>query len=180
VANGKKRQDKEQQSQDIIVIPEEELEVFSSMLDAVPDIEDAGYEDILRQIANAESAYDLDKPFRAEGLRDYVDETIIVESIKKSESEYEGGLGVFLVVNIIREETGERETVTTGSLGVVGTLLKANAVGWLPLRCIPQERTSRKGYKPMHLKTSIPQPKQDEDPHMNNNGKGLNGEDLPF
>jgi len=166
-------------TQDIVVIPEAELEMFSSMLDIVQDIDEGGYEDILRSIAGAETAYDLDKPFRAEGLRSYVDEVIIIESIKKAESEYEGGLGVFLVVNIIREETGERETVTTGSIGIVATLLKANAVGWLPLRCMPQERQSRKGYKPMHLKTSIPQlPKQDK--QYDNPDKMDNGEDLPF
>jgi len=125
----------------------------------VPEAGDEGELSILRQIMSATSVAELDSPWTAEGLAVYADRIIRVDAIRRAPSDFEDGLGWYLLLDIIdMDKDGERHTITTGSLSVCGQLIKAHALGALPLAVIPRraKRPSRRGYFPMHLEICLP------------------------
>ena len=126
---------------------------FEGYLAAIPDAEGGGYESILAQIDAAGSAKDLDAAWRTAGLEQYRDQLLRVHALRKMPSDFAGGLAWFLVVDAVDLATGERVTFTTGAIGVVAQLVKAFALGALPLQVIPREseRTTRAGYHVWHL-----------------------------
>ena len=126
---------------------------YESMMAAIPDAEGGGYESILDQIAAATNVADLDAPWRAGGLADYADQQLIVTGLRKMPSEYSGGLPWFLVVDAVVKVSGERATFTTGAIGPVAQLVKAYALGALPVTIVPKEseRKTKSGYSVWHL-----------------------------
>lgn len=121
---------------------------FESYMAAVPDAEGGGYESILAQIDQATDAHGLDAPWRTSGLSAYKDRQLRVTGLRKMPSEYEGGMPWFLVVDADELATGERVTFTTGAIGPVAQLVKAYALGLLPLVVVPKEseRQTARGY----------------------------------
>lgn len=135
-------------------IPQAVEGAWQSMLAAVPDTEaGSGYERIFSQLAGAESIDDLNAPWTAGDMEQYADLPLTIDSISKSESTYGGGLPFFLVVGAVVEETGERVTVTTGSVNIVAQLVRAYAAGLFPVRARVQiaERPTAKGFYPQRL-----------------------------
>lgn len=127
---------------------------YESMLAAVPDAGDGGgYERILEQIAAAESPADLDAAWRSGDLVELAGEPLVVRGIEKVPSDFGGGLPYFLVVDAVREATGESVKITTGAVSVVAQLVRAYAMGAFPLRVRPfvAERPTKSGYYPQHL-----------------------------
>ncbi|MCL6626645.1 MAG: hypothetical protein K6T68_08695, partial [Alicyclobacillus shizuokensis] len=61
--------------------------------------------------------------------------------------------------------SGERLTVTTGSVSIVAQLARAVAIGALPLRCIPRvaNKPTKQGYYPQHLEISRNQPQKKQE-----------------
>ena len=129
------------------------VEVYESMLASVPLAGQDGFEGIIAAIALATDPADLDAPWRSAGLEDWLNEPIVVTGIRKMESDYQTGLGWFLVIDGAVKATGEVLAITTGSVSVVAQLVKAHALGAFPLTVIPRqaERASAKGYFPQHL-----------------------------
>jgi len=129
------------------------VEAYEGMIADVPEAGGDGFEAILEAIAAASSAAELDAPWRSAGLEGLANVPIVVSGIRKMPSDYPGGLPWFLVVDAAVRATGERITVTTGSVGVVAQLVKAWSLDAFPLTVVPRmaARPSRSGYYPMHL-----------------------------
>ena len=128
--------------------------VFESMAEAIPLAEGNGYDGILEAIAGATSAADLDAPWRSTGLGKLVGVPIMVQSITRQESTFaDSPLGFFLIIRGGTLPDGEPFVATTGSVGVVGQLVKAYHLGALPLRCrvISKESRSNPGTFVQHL-----------------------------
>jgi hypothetical protein len=126
------------------------------MITAVPDLEPQegeGYDSILRQLAQASTLDDLNAPWRSQDAEQLLELALTITGIKKAPSTYGGGLAWFLVVDAYREDTGELVTFTTGSINIVGQLVKAWSLGGLPCRArIVQAKTpTRNGNYPQHL-----------------------------
>lgn len=138
---------------DMQVLRPDVVEAYESMIADVPEAGGDGFEAILEAIALAGSAAELDAPWRSAGLEGLANTPIVVTAIRKMPSDYAGGLPWFLVVDAAVRATGEKITVTTGSVGVVAQLVKAWSLGALPLTVVPRmaSRPSRSGYYPMHL-----------------------------
>jgi len=126
---------------------------FEATLAAVPDAGTQGYERILQAIADAQSVEDLDAPWRSQGMEAYLGRDLVIRSIQKMPSSYEGGIPWFLVVDAVDEETGQAVTFTTGAINVVAQLVQAFALGGFPLKVTPaeSERESAAGGRPQHL-----------------------------
>lgn len=123
------------------------------MLDAVPESDGEAWDRIITQIVTAGTPDELDTPWRAEGLKVYRNRRVLIRSIRRVPSSFEGGLGFFLVVEGADADSGETFTATTSSLAVVVQLLKAYDAGMLPLLCIPRlaDKATERGFLPMHL-----------------------------
>lgn len=126
---------------------------YERILDGIPDAGGAGIENILEQIAQAADTAGLDEPWRAGGLGKWVDQQIVIQSIRKMPSDFGSGLSFFLVVEGAVRATGEKVTATTGSLSVVAQLLKAWELGTFPVLVVPRlsKRPTKEGYYPQHL-----------------------------
>ena len=131
----------------------ETIEAYESMIASVPEAGGEGMEAILAIIAQAGDTADLDAPWRAAGLKEYLNVPLVITGIKRMPSEYDGGLPWFLVIEGAVRATGEKLTVTNGSAGVVAQLVKAWQLGAFPLTVVPREskRPTSKGYYPQHL-----------------------------
>ena len=123
------------------------------MLDAIPESGGDAWDGIIGSIVAAGDPFDLDAPWRAEGLKAYRNRQVLFRSIRRMPSGFTGGLGFFLVADCADPATGETFTATTSSLAVVVQLLKAADIGGLPLLAIPRQsdKASRSGFYPMHL-----------------------------
>jgi hypothetical protein len=126
---------------------------LTPLLARVPEADDDAYVGIIRQLMSAETAADLDAPFTARSLEDYVDIPIRVLGIHKMPSDFDEGLGTYLVIDCEVHGTAGRHTLTTGSVNVVVQLVKAYTLDALPLVCVPRraKKPTAKGYSPMHL-----------------------------
>ncbi len=144
------------ETEQVVVMDSTELMLYRSMLDAIPYSEDDGFSAIMSQIANAASPEDLDSAFNADGLRDWVNKEIVIEDVKKADSDFQGDLGVFLILDFYDKESGEKVTATTGAQSIMCQVMMAYVKGWLPLNCIvrQKDKPTKKGFYPMHLQTS--------------------------
>ena len=129
------------------------IEAYEAMIANVPEATGDGVERILEQIAAAERPEDLDRPWRTDGLAEFADQPLMVRSIRKLPSDFEGGLPWFLVVEAATVATGDLITLTTGAVSVVAQLVRAWSLGAFPLVVIPRRspRPSRAGYFAWHL-----------------------------
>jgi hypothetical protein len=129
------------------------VHAFGLMIEAIPESTGDGMENILRQLAGAQSAADLDSPWSTEGILSLVDRRIRIVSARRMPSDYTEGLGWYLVLDTQDLQTGELATVTCGSVSVVAQVAKAYQIGALPLSCIPREakKPTKDGFRPIHL-----------------------------
>jgi hypothetical protein len=123
------------------------------MLDAIPEADEDAYVSIIRQIVNATTVEQLDQPWVAGGLTDYVDQWLEVRALRRMPSDFADGLGFYLIMDCKVEDTGEIVATSTGSVAVITQLIKANQLRVLPcvVRPVMAAKASRNGYKPMHL-----------------------------
>jgi hypothetical protein len=129
------------------------------LIEAVPQssTEDAQYR-IVQQILAARDLSELDAPWSggADSLGKYNDTTITIHSIRRAPSSFQGGPGIFLILDV--ESEGEHYVVTTGSVSVVVQLLKAFELNAFPVSCTPKisKRQTARGYWPQHLEFNSP------------------------
>lgn len=135
------------------VLSPQVIEAYESMIETVPDAGGGGFDSILRAIATATDAADLDAPWRSEGIKEFANARLRVLGIRKMPSDFEGGLAWFLIIDAAIVATGEVIAVTTGALSVVAQLVKAHQLGAFPCIVTPRvaTRPSRNGYYPVHL-----------------------------
>lgn len=132
------------------------IEAYEAMIASVPDAGGDGVEAILAQLAGITDPSKLDTPWRSGGLAEYAGRMIIVRGIRKMESDYDGPLPWFLIVDGQDAQTGDEIHLTTGATSVVAQLVKAFQLGAFPLAVIPRiaERPTPGGYYPMHLEVA--------------------------
>lgn len=138
-----------------LVISESVMLAFREAAASIPSASDSGdvWGSITESILNATSIEELDAPWRTEGLRDLVNVPIRIESLRRRESDYTQGLDQYLIITATNLDTGEKVTVTTGSVSIVLQLVQAFRLKALPLEVIPREseKPTESGYRPMHL-----------------------------
>lgn len=128
-------------------------EVFMKQLEEVPESGDDATARIVAQILAAETPDQIDAAWNAEGMRDWVDMVVQINSIKRMPSDFTAGLGWFLVCNVTALGSGEEFVLTTGSVSIVAQLVRLHTINALPIQVVPRKaaKPSKNGYFPMHL-----------------------------
>lgn len=134
------------------------LEAFLAMVEEIPEATDDAYARIVRQLINSDHPDDLNRPWDANSLRDLIGEPIRVDSLRRMPSDFEAGIGFYLVVQGHNMRTDEDVTATTGSVAIVAQLARLASMRAIPITVIPREaaRPSRNGFRPMHLEVLVP------------------------
>lgn len=152
----------EDQREQLSKLPEALLAQFSQMAVMLPETESDGGASIIEQVLGAVDVQDLDAPWDAKDPDALLDKWIIVTEVTRSISDYADGLGVFLVITSVDDDSGEEFVWTSGSMGVVAQLVRAYTMDWLPCRCrlVKAERKTKSGYDTYHLEVSKQQPRR--------------------
>lgn len=129
------------------------LATFAHMASVIPDADGAGMDNMLAAILGADSWDQLDAPWSTSSTDDAVGVPVVITDLTRRPSDFAEGLGVYLIVSGSRADNGEPITYTTGSVSVVAQLVRAYAIGALPLtaKLVKAERPSANGYYPVHL-----------------------------
>lgn len=126
------------------------------MVEAIPDTaNDEGEANIIAAIMSATELDQLDSAWEARGLEAYLDRKITVTALRKGESDFADGIGIYLLIDAL-DEQGRKVVLTTGSTSCVVQLVKANTLGVLPCTFIPRQakKPSAAGYLPLHLEVA--------------------------
>lgn len=136
------------------IISQEVMQQFAQMAAGIPETaaEDA-YDSILSQIFAATNAHELNAPWDTHKAEQLEGHRLRIETLKRSESDFTEGLGMYLVIQGTDLTSGERFTLTIGSIAVLAQMAKIYYMGGLP--CVARvtfaTRPTKNGYKPIHL-----------------------------
>lgn len=136
-----------------IVPVSEAVVLLAPLLDAIPRIDEAGDEAIVKRILLAETLDAVFAPLETEGFETLVDTPIRITAIRWGESDFDGGLGVYMIVEAVKPD-GEKIVTTTGSATCMVQLAKAHALGQIPgIAVVPRKakKPTKRGYFPFNL-----------------------------
>lgn len=133
-----------------------------NLLATVPVRDESGSANIVEQLFTAESALDLNNPWDAHGGREFDGKLLRFEQVEVLESQFEGGVGAFLIIKGTDEADHKPFTMTTSALAVIVQMARLHAEGWLPAWGTVEmaKRATSKGYYPYHLRFVPPPPVQ--------------------
>jgi hypothetical protein len=149
------QEEDEQASSEVALITDRRLiEQFAEMASMIPAEDGNANETILRQILTATTWEDTGKPWDVSDLSDVLNKPLKLMRAKRRVSTYSGGLGMFLVLFLVDEKTGEEFVKPTGSISIVGQVARWYALNAMPMRVEWKraETASENGYFPQHLK----------------------------
>jgi len=99
--------------------------------------------DIIAQVLSAESLVEILEPPEAIHARDLLDVPIVIHGFKSQRSDYQEGSPRYAVMDVTREDTGQRVPVTCGAQQVLAQLVKALMMDAFPFRCAVVRATKR-------------------------------------
>lgn len=112
-------------------------------------------EKIAAGILGAPSPGEENQLWEATGSRDLVGRCFIWHRVTAQPSDYQDApLPYFLACEVTDKATGERTIVTTGSVNICTSLVKAQLLGNLPWEAeiVGPRRTPKSGHIPLHLR----------------------------
>lgn len=127
---------------------------FAQMAMMIPAEREGGADNILASILAAQSWEHLADPWEATNAAALAGKTLLIRDVLRRPSDFRDGLGVFLVVDSVDAGTGAKVVWTTSSVSIVAQLVRAYALGQLPLyaEVIVAKRPTEAGYRPQHLR----------------------------
>ena len=136
-----------------IATPDSINAYLTAILNELPMQGEGDATGILAQIINAETVEDLDSPWQSAGMGKYIGYAIQIDSIKRVESDFPGGLGWYLLCEGTVMETGEYRAFSTSAVAVMAQLLVAWYKGFFPYQVYVRIATkpTKKGFYPIHL-----------------------------
>lgn len=133
----------------------ETLARFEALAVRIPESDDSqAYEDIISQILGATGVDGLNAPWDTSKAATLNGHRLRIESITRRPSDFQEGLGIYLVTKGTDLGTGERFTLTIGSVAVVAQLAQISALNGLPaiVELIVADKLTSRGFRPIHLK----------------------------
>ncbi len=143
-----------QASTEVALIGDRELlQQFAEMAVMIPAEDGNGAENILRSILSATTWEELSKPWQVSDIDDIIGRRLSLLRALRRPSTYAGGLGMFLVLFLQDKRTGKEYVKTTGSINIVGQVVRAYCLNSLPLEIewVRATRPTENGYFPQHL-----------------------------
>lgn len=129
------------------------LAAVEQLLLEIPYEPEAGMVNILEQILTATTLDELDQPWAINGLGQFVDQVVQIDSITRMPSDYRDGYAWYVVATGVVVETGEALSFSTSSKSIIVQLILARRLGLLPARFIVRvaDEPTEAGYYPQHL-----------------------------
>lgn len=94
---------------------------------------------ILERLMTADSLEALLREDETVATKKLVGKPLEFTDCRVMRSNFEGGLGAYLIAEAIDLDTGELIVVNTGATKIVGQLIRAKQRGWLPLKATVKE-----------------------------------------
>lgn len=132
----------------------ETLNLFASMAVGIPAADDGGaYENIVLQLLAATDVDGLNAPWDTSDAEKIAGHRLKIESVERRESDFNAGLGMYLVVKGVNMDDGEKFTWSTGSVSVVAQLARAHFLGAFPViaELVISDTPTKNGYRPQRL-----------------------------
>jgi hypothetical protein len=130
------------------------LDVIKQTLDLVPQAD----EDPTERMA----AYILSQPAERweelwaglPSIREFVGETITVHDMRVRESDFEGPLGLYLILDATWDKTGEKKLISCSSQMSMIQLVTLRKRGQLPVKVevVQKDKPTKAGFRPIHLR----------------------------
>jgi hypothetical protein len=133
------------------------VEALVLLASDLPEAEDDATDRIVQQILAADSPEDVNAIWEATGIERWLDVPLLITSLHRAPSDFEDGIGVYVVIKA--QTTGDRRDVviTTGSVNVIAQLIKAHTSDWFPLVATPRgpKRPPKNGRFPYRLELGL-------------------------
>lgn len=143
--------------QSALAIPDEKRlqEYMRAMHAEVSDQDpDTVADDIVARILASETLEEVFAPQAVEHARDLVGQPMTIQRAKVNQSDYEGGPGVYAIVEAVLHDDGRTTTFSCGGRNVLAQLYKAAQMGAIPIDVVLEEapRPTKNGYRPLWLR----------------------------
>lgn len=147
-------QEHEQATKEVALIQDQALIAqFAEMATAIPASSGNGTEDILRQLLNAATWEDLNRPWNVGELTDVVGKKLILVSATRRPSSFQSGLRMMLVLTLQDPDTGKEFVKPTSAVSIIGQTAWLYFHGKIPslVEWVVADRPTQDGYYPQHL-----------------------------
>lgn len=123
-------------------------EALTLMVTDLPEAEGDATERILAQILTAETAEDVNQIWETSKIETVLDVPLLISRVERAPSDFEDGIGVYVVIHAVNQRTHAPIVVVTGSINVIAVLIKAHRADWLPMIGIPRgpKRPNKNGH----------------------------------
>lgn len=141
-----------------VVVPPvsgETMAQFAAMAVLIPEaVDEDAYEQIVTQILSANGIDELNAPWDTDQAEALNGHRLKIEEIQRRASDFEQGLGLFLVIKGIDMGSGAKFVTTTGAIAIVAQLARAYFLNGFPViaEWVIADKPTKKGYRPQHMK----------------------------
>lgn len=131
------------------------MALFAQMAVGIPEADTGeAYEGIVLQLLNADGIDDFNAPWDSDAATDLAGHKLLLESISRRQSDFAGGLGMYLVCKGHNVRTKAPFVWTTGGVANVAALARIHYTGKLPaiIEIVIADTPTANGYRPQHVK----------------------------
>lgn len=137
------------------VVSDATMALFAQMAVNIPEADDGGaYENIVLQLLGASDVDGLNAPWDTSDAEKLANHRLKIETLERRPSDFNAGLGLYLVVKGVDLGTGETFVWSTGSVSVVAQLARAHFLGAFPViaELVISDTPTKNGYRPQRLR----------------------------
>lgn len=127
------------QSGKILITREDVIARLTERVMEIPETEGGDDTAILTALADAQTFDDINAPWQADGLRPYLGREVMIRGCRRIASDFPGGFGYFLALDLMDPETGETKVALTGATAIVAQLAAVQHAGGFPCYATPAE-----------------------------------------
>jgi hypothetical protein len=141
------------------VEPESALETIKRTLELVPQVDEDPTERMAAFIVNQPADKWEELWAGLPSIRDYKGRQIVVHDIRARESDFEGPLGLYLILDATDLATGLKELISCSSQMSMIQLVTLRKRGQLPatVEVVEKAKATKAGFHPIHLRYIGPQ-----------------------
>jgi len=130
------------------------LETIRETLGLVPQVDEDPTERMAAFIVNQPAEKWEELWAGLPSIRDYKGQTITVHDMRARESDFEGPLGLYLILDATDDRTGEKVLISCSSQMSMIQLVTLRKRGQLPARVevVEKDKPTKAGFRPIHLR----------------------------
>lgn len=136
------------------VVSDATMALFAQMAVNIPEADDGGaYENIVLQLLGATDVDGLNAPWDTSDTEKLVGCRLKIETIERRPSDFNAGLGLYLVCKGTNMDSGEKFVWSSGSVSVVAQLARAHFLNAFPViaEIVISDTPTKNGYRPQRL-----------------------------